>query len=147
MKTKENKNKNPNNKKIWLILGGLAILALFVVYGIQTFTKNVDNAPIEISVLDANKMRDDGAFILDVREPNEWEAVHIPGATLIPLGELENRISELPADQPIVVVCRSGNRSRTAANLLRSSGLSNVSSMSGGMNEWVRNSFEITAGP
>jgi len=51
--------------------------------------------------------------VLDVRQPEEWEEIHIPGATLIPLGELHQRLGELPKDQDIVVSCHSGNRSQS----------------------------------
>ncbi|MBZ0307611.1 MAG: rhodanese-like domain-containing protein [Anaerolineae bacterium] len=92
--------------------------------------------PAEVSVADAAALRDDGAFVLDVREQDEWDAVHIPGAHLIPLGELSSRLSELPKDQEIVVVCRSGNRSASGRDILKDAGFSQVTSMAGGMNEW-----------
>ncbi len=92
--------------------------------------------PAEVSVADAAQMRDSGAFVLDVREQDEWDAVHIPGAHLIPLGELPDRLNELPKDQEIVVVCRSGNRSATGRDILQDAGFSQVTSMAGGMNEW-----------
>ncbi len=66
--------------------------------------------PLEVSVKEAAQLREQGAFMLDVRQPEEWEAGHIPGAVLIPLAELPKRLNEVPADQTVVVVCRSGNR-------------------------------------
>lgn len=91
-------------------------------------------------------MRDAGDFVLDVREPSEWVAGHIPGATLIPLGELQGRIGELPRDQAIVVVCRSGNRSAQGRDILLAAGFTAVTSMAGGMTEWATAGNEVVAG-
>lgn len=74
-------------------------------------------------------------FVLDVREPGEYQQGHIPGSVLIPLGTLPGRLDELPSDQPIVAVCRSGNRSGMATSMLRKSGLEALN-MVGGMNAW-----------
>jgi rhodanese-related sulfurtransferase len=92
-------------------------------------------------------MRDSGAFILDVREPDEWNESHIPGATLIPLGELASRVDEVPQDQEVVVVCRSGNRSQQGRDILLSAGFTDVTSMAGGVNQWKAAGFETVSGP
>jgi rhodanese-related sulfurtransferase len=77
--------------------------------------------------------------ILDVRQPEEYaHDGHINGARLMPLGSLRNRLSELPLDMPIVVVCRSGARSRTACELLQAQGFEDVTNMGGGMIAWKR---------
>jgi phage shock protein E len=93
--------------------------------------------PLEVDVATAASLRDAGAFMLDVREPDEWAAGHIPGATLIPLGQLASRVAEVPADREIVVVCRSGNRSASGRDILLDAGLASVTSMGGGMNDWT----------
>lgn len=100
----------------------------------------------EISVIEANEMRDDGAFILDVREPFEWDEKHIPGTTLIPLGELASRVDEIPDGQEIIVVCRSGNRSQEGRNILLAAGFESVTSISGGINQWIEEGFEVVFG-
>lgn len=97
---------------------------------------STDNSWKEISVEEAATRYTSGSFMLDVRQPEEWEEVHIPGATLIPLGELSQRLSELPKDQEIVVYCRSGNRSQSGAEILAKNGFNSVTSMAGGINEW-----------
>ena len=74
----------------------------------------------------------DGQFLLDVRNGSEWEAGHIAGAHLIPLAGLLDRVTEIPPDRPIVVMCQTGSRSAIAASLLRSRGLSAVSNLTGG---------------
>jgi len=90
-----------------------------------------------VTVAQAAALRDDGAFVLDVREPEEWAAGHIPGATLIPLGELATRVGELPRDVSIVVVCRSGNRSAQGRDILLGTGFPAVTSLDGGMTDWA----------
>lgn len=74
-------------------------------------------------------------FVLDVRESFEWAHGHIPGAVHIPLGHLGGRIHNLPKEQTIVTVCRSGHRSAHAASLLRSHGFT-VQNLRGGYLRW-----------
>lgn len=144
----------PASKKLYWILGGLALIAMIVTAGVIFFqngggTGNTATAalPKEISVDEAQTLRQDGAFILDVRQPEEWVDYHIPGSTLIPLGELESRLSEVPEDQEIVVVCRSGNRSQAGRDILTSAGFSQVTSMSGGVSTWRSSGYETVTGP
>lgn len=132
----------------WFILGGLAIIVFALVVGFppKADGPTVTTLPSEVTVTEAYQLRQNGAFVLDVREPHEWEAGHIPNATLIPLGELGSRLDEIPKDQEVVVVCRSGNRSAQARNILKTEGFNNVTSMSGGMNAWVAESYEVVTG-
>jgi rhodanese-related sulfurtransferase len=102
--------------------------------------------PMEVDAARAAEMRDGGAFILDVRELDEWVAGHIPDATLISLGSLASRTGELPADRDIVVVCRSGNRSAQGRDILLNAGFKAVTSMTGGMNEWAAAGLPIATG-
>jgi rhodanese-related sulfurtransferase len=76
------------------------------------------------------------AQIVDVREPDEWAAGHIPGAIHIPLGQLMVR-QQLDPQRPVITVCRSGNRSLVAADQLIASGFRDVQSLSGGMQAWT----------
>jgi glyoxylase-like metal-dependent hydrolase (beta-lactamase superfamily II)/rhodanese-related sulfurtransferase len=78
------------------------------------------------------------AQILDVREPTEFEGPlgRIPGATLVPLGELAGRTGELDKDKPIVAVCRAGGRSAQATVILKKAGFDRVANLSGGMLRW-----------
>ena len=87
--------------------------------------------------------RDKGAVFVDVREPEEFASGRVPGSTLIPLGELAQRSKELPKDARIVTVCRSGNRSLYAVDILTQQGWSDVKSMAGGMIEWKQAHREI----
>jgi rhodanese-related sulfurtransferase len=102
--------------------------------------------PAEITPSQAAQMQADGSLILDVRQPDEWAEVHIEGATLIPLTELENRLTELPLDQNIVVVCRSGNRSSQGRDTLLANGFTWVTSMAGGMNAWQAAGLPVVNG-
>ncbi|MFD3261443.1 rhodanese-like domain-containing protein [Paenibacillus lentus] len=74
-------------------------------------------------------------MMLDVREPDEWAAGHVRGAKHIPLGQVLERLNELNADEELVVICRSGNRSGLACELLQEKGF-NVVNMTGGLLAW-----------
>lgn len=76
--------------------------------------------------------------LLDVREPHELEISSLPGAELIPLGELAARLSELDSAQEMVVFCKSGTRSARALQILRSAGFRKVKNLQGGINAWAR---------
>ncbi len=84
-------------------------------------------------------------FILDVREPEEFRAGHIPGAKLIPIGELGRRMSELPPDREILCVCRSGSRSGIATRQLINAGY-NAVNLQAGMIGWQMAGFKIKRG-
>ena len=103
--------------------------------------------PDTISVAEAAAKRDGGAFVLDVRTPDEWNEYHIPGSTLIPLDQLETRLSEVPQGKEVVVVCRSGNRSQPGRDVLKNAGFTQVTSMSGGLKEWKAAGLPTVAGP
>jgi len=75
-------------------------------------------------------------YLLDVREPNEFQIGRIPGSTLIPLGEVPQRVNEIPRDKEIVVHCKMGGRSAKAAAFLRQQGYTNVKNLKGGITDW-----------
>ncbi len=75
-------------------------------------------------------------FLLDVREPNEFQIGRIPGSTLIPLGEVPQRVNEIPRDKEIIVHCKMGGRSAKAAAFLRQQGYANVKNLKGGILDW-----------
>jgi rhodanese-related sulfurtransferase len=84
-------------------------------------------------------------FILDVRQPQEYRLGHIAGAKLIPLGELDKRIKEVPRDREIVCICASGHRSVPAVQILKTAGYS-ASSMKNGMFAWQVAKLPINKG-
>lgn len=134
----------------WLWFGLLLVLLAFSIVSLpacSTAPAAVVEAPsaltLDISVDEAYELYQDGVFFLDVRTQEEWDDFHAPGTTLIPLDELESRLNELPEDEPIVVVCRSGNRSQVGRDILLSNGFEQTSNMSGGMNAWSAAGYPI----
>ena len=86
----------------------------------------------------ANRLKKDLHLrLLDVREPHELEISHLEGATLIPLGQLASRLSELDSADDMIVFCRSGTRSARALELLVSAGFRRVKNLKGGINAWA----------
>ena len=97
-------------------------------------------APVsaEISVTALKKRMDakESLFVLDVRNPNEFQIGRIPGTVLIPLGDLPTRMSEVPKDREVIVHCKSGMRSGKAIEFLKSQGYSKLVNVTGGILEW-----------
>lgn len=83
-----------------------------------------------------------GGYVLDVREQDEWNEGHVPGAHNIPLGDLENRIDEVEDGSRVFVVCRSGKRSLQGADILESNGIDAVS-VAGGTLGWIHSGREV----
>jgi rhodanese-related sulfurtransferase len=142
------KTKKQNLKLSWfLILIGLVLILTAGYFLLKPATTQTTALPSEVSVAEAATLRDAGAFVLDVRQPEEWEQAHISGATLIPLGELEARSNEVPKDVKVVVVCRSGNRSKQGRDILINAGFTQVTSMSGGVTQWQLEGNPVVSGP
>ena len=114
-----------------------------------TYRELLAEAKAEIDEVDAVHARDlieaGDAFIVDVREQDEWDEGHLPGAVHVPRGNLESRIEGLVADRDrsIVVYCAAGNRSAFAAKTLGELGYTDVVSLAGGFTDWKRNGFEV----
>ena len=144
-KAQQQQQKKNNQYILWGVIA-LVVLGLGVVWLMSRNTTTASSMPPEISVEEAVAKQEAGAFILDVREPDEWNEAHISGATLVPLGELASRVNELPKDQEIVVVCRSGNRSAQARDLLVNEGFTQVTSMAGGLNQWKAAGYPTVSG-
>ncbi|GAA4668464.1 rhodanese-like domain-containing protein [Nocardioides nanhaiensis] len=96
----------------------------------------------EIDVHRAARLAAEGVLLLDVREDAEWEAGHAPGARHVPLAELDP--ASLPVGEPIVAVCRSGNRSGKASTVLAAAG-HDVVNMTGGMQAWQAAGLPVQA--
>jgi len=92
----------------------------------------------EIDVRELKRKMDakENFFLLDVREPNEYQIGRIPGSTLIPLGEVPQRYQEIPKDREVVVHCKMGARSAKAAAFLRQQGFASVKNLKGGILDW-----------
>jgi rhodanese-related sulfurtransferase len=122
---------------IGLVVLLLAVAGIWALSSLAGFSATKRAAVVDISAAEAYAKVQQGVFILDVRTREEWDDFHIKGSTLIPLSELSDRLAELPRDKDIVVVCRSGNRSLTAANILLQAGFTRLSSLSGGLQAWM----------
>ena len=90
----------------------------------------------EVTIDDLADAISHGAYVLDVREQEEYDEVHVPGVVLIPLGQLEDRISEVEDGSRVFVICRSGARSLKGADILEANGIDAVS-VAGGTLGWV----------
>ncbi|XVU25408.1 rhodanese-like domain-containing protein [Actinoplanes sp. CA-054009] len=88
---------------------------------------------------------EDGAYLLDVREPDEWAAGHAPGAHHVPMMEIPARVAEVPTDVEVVVVCRSGGRSGQVVSYLMGNGWDNVRNLDGGMKSWEASGREVVS--
>ncbi|MDE3086915.1 MAG: MBL fold metallo-hydrolase [Acidobacteriota bacterium] len=96
----------------------------------------VPGLAVQVTPVVAEELLDAGAVLVDVREPGEWVAGHAPQARLVPMGQVEARLHELPTGARAVVVCRSGGRSNTVTQLLTSRGVDAVN-LAGGMRAWA----------
>jgi rhodanese-related sulfurtransferase len=146
------KSASASKSNTWLWVAIAVAVVLVGVVGFVLFkpadmpAEPVAPAPAEISVDEAYAKYEAGAFLLDVRTPEEWVEYHAPNTTLIPLDELEARVNEVPTDQEVVVVCRSGNRSQVGRDILIQAGHPQVSSMAGGLKTWREAGYPITSG-
>lgn len=99
----------------------------------------------EVTVEQFAAAHEQGAFVLDVREPGEWLNARVPGARLLPLSHVHAHLSQLPSDQPIYVICATGNRSLTATTWLVHAGLQ-AFSVAGGTAGWARSGRPVLSG-
>jgi len=102
-----------------------------------------DVEPNELHQILQNCSNGDCPVIVDVREPWEFQQGHVPGAMLIPLGQLSTRVTELNPEKPVAVICASGNRSQSAAALLGQKGFKTVYNVSGGTGAWKYSGLEL----
>ena len=125
----------------WLWIGMGLVAAAILVVVILLWPKTPKS--IEISPTQAYQKYQQGDFFLDVRSQEEWNQVHIARSTLIPLDELQSRLSELPRDQDIVVVCLSGKRSKEGMTILQQAGFSRAACMTGGLTAWKATGYPL----
>lgn len=85
----------------------------------------------------------ESAYLLDVRERTEWDRMHIPATTLLPIGQVQAMLGKFPKDKLIIVISASDNRSQQGRDLLKKSGYSNVTSMAGGITYWRTQGFPV----
>lgn len=123
-------------------LGAIVLLFVIVFLIASLSGGSSGNLPAEISVQEAYQKYQQGVFLLDVRRPDEWDMYHVANTVQIPLDELSSRLSELPKDQPIMIICHSGNRSGQAQAILAQAGF-NATSVAGGMIAWNQAGYPL----
>ncbi|MCO6450587.1 MAG: rhodanese-like domain-containing protein [Caldilineales bacterium] len=113
--------------------------------------QNFDASPLQSIQLFPDQARarlDQGAILIDVREPEEYAQARIPDSTLLPMSELQQRLGEIPRDQEVIIYCRSGNRSGQVVDFLRERlGYTNVYNLAGGIIAWYRRSLPVDTSP
>jgi rhodanese-related sulfurtransferase len=131
------------------LLNNIALVALFLASGalliwpeLSRFAGGADS----VGTLTATQlMNQPGSLVLDVREPAEFAAGHLPRARHIPLGELAKRVDEIAKfkDKPVLVTCRSGARSGSACRKLKAAGFTKVYNLKGGVPAWEQASLPV----
>lgn len=118
-----------------LVVGFVGVLGFIIWLEFNRFTRKYHQLDTTQAV---RLLNDENTVVIDVREGNEVSAGKIKGARHIPLGQVATRVGELEKfkDQPILVYCRSGNRSAMAANTLTKKGFTNVNNLAGGIVSW-----------
>ena len=124
----------------WWVVGTVLLIAL--VAGALLLLRS-PAPPVEITAAQAFEKYQAGAFFLDVRTEAEWNQSHIANSVLIPLDQLSDRLAELPRDRDIVVVCRSGTRSKEGAAILQNAGFTRITCLSGGLQSWVAAGYPL----
>ncbi|WP_251025633.1 MULTISPECIES: rhodanese-like domain-containing protein [Exiguobacterium] len=119
-------------KRISLFVGVLALMAIFI---FVTTSEKDEITRIDVKTLQ-NKLENEEITLLDVRESSEYEGGHIEGAVNASLSSLDANQLPYPKDEPIYVICRSGNRSAQAASQLQDAGYTEIYDVSGGMMAW-----------
>jgi rhodanese-related sulfurtransferase len=99
----------------------------------------------EITVAQLADELQTGALLFDVREPDEYVEAHVPGAQLIPLSEITERVQDFPLAARLLLICRSGGRSRRAGELLQEHGRQ-VVNVEGGTLAWQSAGFDVATG-
>lgn len=131
------------------LLNNLALVALFLASGALLIWPDIasfSGGANAIGTLEATRlMNQPGALVLDVREPAEFAAGHLPRARHIPLGELSRRVEEIAKfkEKPVIVTCRSGARSGSACRTLVKAGFTNVHNLKGGIGAWQQASLPV----
>jgi rhodanese-related sulfurtransferase len=117
----------------------LALVAICLIWNLAfAATRDISSRDAK-ALLEKNK----NIFLLDVRTPQENSQARLPGTVLIPIGEFERRIGEVPKNKTILVYCAVGSRSKPVAELLSQRGYKDVFNMTDGIVGWYRNGFPL----
>lgn len=130
-------------------LTALAVVAFSLALGTRCAADDKKAAEPQIATISAEALHarlqaaEKKPLLVDVREPGEYDEVHIQDAMLAPLGSVAQGVAEVPKDREIVLVCRSGRRSGKAQELLTARGYTRLQNMEGGMLAWERNGYPV----
>ncbi len=154
------KNTNPLSPRVLVLIAvfvALSGIGLFIAFNRppepQTVAvNNTDSAAADVQAQPAVQLLTPDAYnstfidadhiLIDVRTPEEFASGHINGAVNIPLDQIGNRISEIPQDKPVILYCRSGNRSNQAADILEGAGLTGIYDL-GGVIAWTAAGYPL----
>ena len=130
------------------ILNNMALVALFVASGIMLVWPELTNLAgggTQISTLEATRLMNQGATVLDVRDAPEFASGHLPKARHIPMQELSKRVEEIGKhkDKPVIVTCRNGSRAGAASRFLKRAGFTAVYQLKGGLAAWQQASLPV----
>jgi rhodanese-related sulfurtransferase len=100
----------------------------------------------EIDIASLEARLGEGILVVDVREHDEYAGGHVDGAVHIPLGTVPDRVADLPADAPVLVICQVGGRSARAVQFLRAQGL-DATNVAGGTKAWIDSGRPVVTGP
>ena len=128
------------------VIQGVKAMDMTEVHAQVARQQELHGLPREIQQADFAPKWSQGATVIDVREPMEYAAGHVPGAVLMPLRSVPEAAAGLPTDQPVYVICASGNRSLQATDFLRQNGIE-AYSVAGGTGAWVSAGREVVTGP
>lgn len=129
------------NNLLWVatacVSGGLLLWPL-----LRGQTSGPSVSPTEATLM----INREDAIVLDVREPNEYAEGHIPNSRLVPVGQVAKRLGEFDKykDKPIIINCRTGNRSGSACSVLRKNGFAKVFNLRGGIGAWEQAGLPVT---
>lgn len=121
-------------KKYWHLM--LAAIILLSVVGYQYVMKIGIDQINTTELAEMLQQEKSGMFFVDVREVHEYKDGHIEGMVNIPLSVLQEEYHQIPQDKEVVIICRSGNRSMQAANILKDLGYTKLVNVTGGMLDW-----------
>lgn len=99
-----------------------------------------------VDVTEAARRQAAGVPVIDVREPDEYVAGHVPGAVLVPLATLPDKVHEVPAEGELLIICKVGGRSHKAAEYLRAQGIDAIN-IAGGTLAWIEADLPVVEGP
>jgi hydroxyacylglutathione hydrolase len=114
-------------------------------FGPEVLAGSLESSP-QTTLEEAKRAQAAGTVIVDLRNPVEWEAGHLPGARHIPLGTLPDRLAEIPRDQPVLLHCQGGGRSAIGLSVLQAAGFTNVSNFGPGFSGWSGAGLPVEGG-